>query len=292
MENRRKNGFEMWQQRLQRVADNAVENAERQAKKYLRNFILTAEYDGELVYDVPEEKVDAVVEQQINEWMYMDFKCLLDHDRRYIFGITRLLCENGWVPNFPIDSDGNTLSEDELINRWDYLDKLVTAIVQNPVGPKLNSDFVYERRDNIGVVQAIRCSIDELEQIKKRLQNRPPRRIVPQDYTVVPIESYEQAQQFADYEPLCVFISPEEYNDYLKFGNMYVLLRHDIDSVQRPTRHPENPHDDFGMSLLVVYVDGDDYYVTGRWNDTKNNQAFLSRKELQLLLGRKFDLLK
>ena len=58
MEKKRRNGIEIWRQRLQRVADNAIENAVRQAKKYLREFILKAEYQGELVYDVSEGEVE------------------------------------------------------------------------------------------------------------------------------------------------------------------------------------------------------------------------------------------
>lgn len=70
---------------------------------------------------------------------------------------------------------------------------------------------------------------------------------------------------------------------------MSPLSQDDFKSV-KPIHGDDTPHDDYGLSLLAVIVDLDSELssVTSRWNTSIEADNYLSKEDLQELLGPKF----
>lgn len=83
-----------------------------------------------------------------------------------------------------------------------------------------------------------------------------------EDYEIVRIADQAEAREYNKYTSWCVTNS--SYNSYTgEDGIFYFILRKDYKEVQKPRILPDNPYDDYGLSMVAVSVDGNGDMKTG-----------------------------
>jgi hypothetical protein len=113
-------------------------------------------------------------------------------------------------------------------------------------------------------------------------------------YTVHRIRAFDELREYLGYTEWCILYSEDAYEEYLEHGRnkLFILVREDMEHVDA---NPGvlSPRDDYGFSLMAVYVgpDGRLVNVTSRWNSAQEDGMFASEEELKGLLGEKFELL-
>ena len=113
------------------------------------------------------------------------------------------------------------------------------------------------------------------------------------EYTIIPITSFEEAEQYGRYTSWCVTHGEDAYDSYTKGGEkFYFCLRNGFENV--PENAGQNaPLDDYGLSMISVLVDceGDLDRVTTRWNHEfggENHSGLSTTKQLEDLLNVNF----
>lgn len=249
------------------ISDGAEEKGPARAVKVI----------SEYVKPYLEDKSAAYAERIVT-LMTTKFKFLIDKDRRYFPGVARIICQKGLLPGL-VDTPDN-----EVFKLWSILDKVLIRSLQNSVDRNITPDLC---RTYIQSGRSItkELSYEDLEKLVASPQNRVT--VSTHKYELYPVKSFKEASEFSKYADFCTFISEDEYNDYVnEFGNLYVLLRDDVDSYPKyDSRQVANEYDDYGLSLITVYYDGDYYYTTGRYNLTKNNMHYMSVSDLKTLIG-------
>ena len=110
-------------------------------------------------------------------------------------------------------------------------------------------------------------------------------------YTVVPINSQEEARKYAPYTTWCV--TDNAYSSYAQGGaRFYFCLRDGFENVKKEVGE-DCPLDEYGLSMVSILVDmeGEPTYVTTRWNhqyDGENNENFRTAEQVQNILGINF----
>lgn len=110
-------------------------------------------------------------------------------------------------------------------------------------------------------------------------------------YTVVPINSQEEARKYAPYTTWCV--TDNAYSSYAHDGaRFYFCLRDGFENVKKEVGEG-CPLDEYGLSMVSILVDmeGEPTYVTTRWNhqhDGENNENFRTAEQVQNILGINF----
>ena len=129
----------------------------------------------------------------------------------------------------------------------------------------------------------------DMETSKTEIENME---LTPADYTIVPIENFNQAYQYSEYTDWCVTESPSMFNNYTSggTGRFYFCL---ADSYENIYAHPGPgcPLDTYGLSMIAVSVnpDGSCNTITCRWNHEEGgNDHILTPQELSRLIGRNF----
>ena len=115
---------------------------------------------------------------------------------------------------------------------------------------------------------------------------------VNQDYTIVPINNFEESSKYGKYTSWCVTHYENMFNSYTAGGSgrFYFCLRNGFE--EEPEVKGEGcPLDRYGLSMIAVSVDmeGAVNTITCRWNhDMGGNDSIMTIEELETLLGRNF----
>ena len=114
------------------------------------------------------------------------------------------------------------------------------------------------------------------------------------EYKVVRIDSFEQAEQYGKYNDWCLAQPDGEnmYDSYTSEGvnQLYIILRDGFENEPRKTE-PNTPYDSYGLSMMTVIVDpyGQMTQSTTRWNHKNgSNDSAFTPKSMSEVIGRNF----
>ena len=112
------------------------------------------------------------------------------------------------------------------------------------------------------------------------------------EYTIVPINSYEEATKYAKYNDWCVTYSEQMFDDKTCHGagRFYFCLRNGFENVPKKVG-PNAPLDEYGLSMIAVSVtmEGEPNSITCRWNhDNGGSDNVMDDEQLSDLLGVNF----
>ena len=115
---------------------------------------------------------------------------------------------------------------------------------------------------------------------------------VNQDYTIVPINNFEESSKYGRYTSWCVTHNENMLNSYTAggTGRFYFCLRNGFENESK-VKGEGCPLDSYGLSMIAVSVDmeGAVNTITCRWNhDMGGNDSVMTVEELENLLGRNF----
>lgn len=114
------------------------------------------------------------------------------------------------------------------------------------------------------------------------------------DYTIVPINSYEEAHQYNKYcypeDQWCVTYGPHHYDSYTRDNRrFYFCFKKGFENL-RPVMGKNCPLDEYGLSMISILVDsrGEPDVVTTRWNHSnrgENNPNFRTVEQIESVIG-------
>lgn len=112
------------------------------------------------------------------------------------------------------------------------------------------------------------------------------------NYNIVKIHSFEEAEKYSRYTSWCVTHDPNMYNSYTAEGDniFYFCLKDGFENIQ-PEKGENCPKDEYGLSMIAVSVcpDGSLNTATCRWNhDNGGNDNILTTNEISQIIGRNF----
>ena len=112
------------------------------------------------------------------------------------------------------------------------------------------------------------------------------------NYTIVPINSYEEATKYAKYNEWCVTYSEKMFDDKTcnGAGRFYFCLRNGFENVPKKVG-PNAPLDEYGLSMIAVSItmEGEPNSITCRWNhDNGGSDNVMDDEQLSELLGVNF----
>ena len=112
------------------------------------------------------------------------------------------------------------------------------------------------------------------------------------EYTIVPINSYEEATKYAKYNDWCVTYSEQMFDDKTCHGagRFYFCLRNGFENVPKKVG-PNAPLDAYGLSMIAVSItmEGEPNSITCRWNhDNGGSDSVMDDEQLSELLGVNF----
>ena len=112
------------------------------------------------------------------------------------------------------------------------------------------------------------------------------------DYQIIPINSFEEAQQYSKYTSWCVTHYENMYESYSSNGiaQFYFCLKNGFENV-RMSAGENCPLDEYGLSMIAVCVDKDGRLktCTCRWNHDKGgNDHILNTKQISQIVNRNF----
>lgn len=133
------------------------------------------------------------------------------------------------------------------------------------------------------------CDIDTVCEIIGIGETVPVREeAIEFDYTVWPVDSFEEAEKYRDSVTWCIVMGKESFDAYTAGGNRFWFCGNG-DWRNVPCVPGEKfPYDRYGYSLLAVEVTpaGEIVSVTSRWNTCAADTGdFLSPAELHRTLG-------
>lgn len=108
-------------------------------------------------------------------------------------------------------------------------------------------------------------------------------------YKIVPIPTYDDANEYSRYTDWCVTQGEEYFLKYTNNGSgiFYFLLKEGFENVPRE-QGPNCPLDEYGLSMIAVSFrdDGSINTVTCRWNhDNGGNDFVMTPEQLSKLIG-------
>ena len=114
------------------------------------------------------------------------------------------------------------------------------------------------------------------------------------EYKVVRIDSFEQAQQYGKYNDWCLAQPNGKgmFDRYTSEGvnQLYIILRDGFENEPR-VAGPNRPYDSYGLSMMTVIVDpyGQMTQSTTRWNHKNgSNDSAFTPKQMSEVIGRNF----
>lgn len=115
---------------------------------------------------------------------------------------------------------------------------------------------------------------------------------VNHDYTIVPINNFEESSKYGRYTSWCVTHNENMLKSYTADGSgrFYFCLRNGFQNEPK-VKGDSCPLDRYGLSMIAVSVtmDGEVNTITCRWNhDMGGNDSIMTVEELENLLGRNF----
>lgn len=108
-------------------------------------------------------------------------------------------------------------------------------------------------------------------------------------YKIVPIPTYDDANEYSRYTDWCVTQGDEYFLRYTNNGSgiFYFLLKEGFENIPRE-QGPNCPLDEYGLSMIAVSFrhDGSINTVTCRWNhDNGGNDSVMTPEQLSKLIG-------
>lgn len=112
------------------------------------------------------------------------------------------------------------------------------------------------------------------------------------DYKIISINSFEEAQQYGQYTSWCVTHYQNMFDSYTSDGinQFYFCLKNGFENLQ-PQQGENCPLDEYGLSMIAVSVDSDGALntCTCRWNhDNGGNDSIMDTKEISQVIGQNF----
>lgn len=112
------------------------------------------------------------------------------------------------------------------------------------------------------------------------------------NYNIVKIHSFEEAEKYSRYTSWCVTHYPDMYNSYTAEGDniFYFCLKDGFENIQ-PEKGENCPKDEYGLSMIAVSVrpDGSLNTATCRWNhDNGGDDNIFTTEEISQIIGRNF----
>ena len=194
-------------------------------------------------------------------------------DCKFILGVTRMY----------IDGE---LNYDIIVQELNKTLKYVASNAHvNEYNNNLNNESVNVLIDRFRGISQSDLKTD-MEASNKRKYN------INNDYTIVPIDNFEESSKYGKYTSWCVTQDYTMYNSYTSNGSgrFYFCLKNGFKNVKKI--EGENcPLDEYGLSMIAVSVDMDGACntITCRWNhDNSGNDNVMSIEELEKIIGRNF----
>ena len=112
------------------------------------------------------------------------------------------------------------------------------------------------------------------------------------EYTIVHIDDFEEAEEYGEYTGWCVVHYEEMYDKYTMHGinRFYFCLKNGYETLEEK-KGPGCPLDEYGLSMIAVSVNeyGGLNTVTCRWNhENKGNDNIMTEEQLSKIIGRNF----
>ena len=192
---------------------------------------------------------------------------------KFLLGVTRLYMEGQLNNGNAIANLNKTLkyiASDAHVNEYDF----------NLNGENL--DTLVDRFKGVAK--------DDLEQSRNASNAR--QLTVNNNYTVVPINDFEQSSKYGKYTSWCVTHDENMYNSYTNNGSgrFYFCLYKGFEN--EPKIEGEGcPLDNYGLSMIAVSVtmEGEVNTITCRWNhDNNGNDSIMTIEQLEDVIGRNF----
>ena len=192
---------------------------------------------------------------------------------KFLLGVTRLYMEGQLNDGRAIANLNKTLkyiASDAHVNEYDF----------NLNGENLNT--LVQRF--AGVAKS------DLEQSRNASNAR--QLTVNNDYTIVPIDTPEEASKYGKYTSWCVTHDENMYNSYTNNGSgrFYFCLRKGFENEPK-VEGDGCPLDSYGLSMIAVSVtmEGEVNTITCRWNhDNGGNDNIMTIEQLEDVIGRNF----
>ena len=194
---------------------------------------------------------------------------------KFLLGVARLF----------IDGDLSTNDDFKCTNFNQTLKLIASDAHVNEYDNNLNGMSAEELINRFADVRVGELSKrKELMGVKHYQQNR--------QYTIVPINSYEEATKYAKYNEWCVTYSEDMFDDKTcnGAGRFYFCLRNGFENVPKKVG-PNAPLDAYGLSMIAVSVtmEGEPNSITCRWNhDNGGSDSVMDDEQLSDLLGVNF----
>ena len=194
---------------------------------------------------------------------------------KFLLGVARLFIDGDLRANddFKCTNFNQTLkliASDSHVNEYD----------NNLNG--MSADELINRFKNLRVGELSKRK--ELMGGKQYQQNR--------EYTIVPINSFDEATKYAKYNDWCVTYSEYMFDDKTcnGAGRFYFCLRNGFENVPMKVG-PNAPLDEYGLSMIAVSItmEGEPNSITCRWNHNNGgSDSVMDDEQLSDLLGVNF----
>jgi hypothetical protein len=263
-----------------------------------RAMLADDEYDSSYDNDVIEESIitEGVLNKNVNAakdyimqklgyneeqaMNYIGFiKAKIDGARvnkcKFLLAVSRMMIDN------EIDSmnKGNLNQTLEIVGNSEYANNL-----NQDLNGLSCDDFINQFKEFVS---------QEIQRQKDELSNQTFNR--NNDYTIVKINSTEEASKYGEYVSWCITTSQEMYDEYTSdgLGVFYFCLKNGFENIKK--EKTENyPLDEYGLSMIAVSVnfDGSWNTITCRWNKgidgTRDTNHIMNPQELSNLIGANF----
>ena len=192
---------------------------------------------------------------------------------KFILGVTRMFC------------GGQLYDGDILIQLNRTLELVASDAHINEYDRNINDMSAQELIDRFASARKEMGNKDREEVGALELQEN-------NNYTIVRIDSFEQASQYGKYTSWCVTHNENMLDSYTSngIGQFYFCLKNGFENVQEEKGNG-CPLDEYGLSMVAVCVDGDGNLntCTCRWNhDNGGNDHIMDTKQISQLIGRNF----
>ena len=194
---------------------------------------------------------------------------------KFLLGVARLF----------IDGDLSANDDFKCTNFNQTLKLIASDAHVNEYDNNLNGMSAYELINRFADVR-----VGELSKRKELMGGKQYRK--NNNYTIVPINSYEEATKYAKYNDWCVTYSEDMFDDKTcnGAGRFYFCLRNGFENVPKKVG-PNAPLDAYGLSMIAVSItmEGEPNSITCRWNhDNGGSDNVMDDEQLSDLLGVNF----
>ena len=190
---------------------------------------------------------------------------------KYLRGIIRICCDK----NEKIMMFFN-LNEEKLKN----FKNLIGYIYTNNL--ELNEDLNGLSYDELYTTIGSKMRIDAYKKWSNG-EDENQKKNVFGEYTVIPINGYEDASKYSQYTSWCVTQGAHHYNSYTNDGSQFFFcLKNGFEGVKR-IKGEGCPLDEYGLSMVSVLIrpNGDIKHITTRWNHDNNGEDNYSLNTLE-----------